>query len=108
MKGTLPGHRMLSTLHTNSAAGAIPRLLDMKLEPFLISSTLSVIVAQRLVRKLCEEKEQYTLSASDVKNLAEHCNLERVEKLLQELKLLKSKQQLKSLDRKSTRLNSSH
>lgn len=50
----LTGHMMLSTLHTNDALGAIPRLIDMKIEPFLISSALNAIVAQRLVRKVCE------------------------------------------------------
>ena len=49
----LTGHLILSTLHTNDAAGAIPRLIDMKVEPFLLSSTLNVVVAQRLVRKIC-------------------------------------------------------
>lgn len=51
----LTGHLVLSTLHTNDALGAIPRLMDMKVEPFLLSSTLNVIEAQRLVRKLCQE-----------------------------------------------------
>ncbi|MFC1756166.1 GspE/PulE family protein [Patescibacteria group bacterium] len=51
----LTGHLVLSTLHTNSAAGAIPRLLDMGVEDFLLSSTLIAILAQRLVRKICVE-----------------------------------------------------
>jgi type IV pilus assembly protein PilB len=50
----LTGHLLLSTLHTNDAIGAIPRLVDMKIEPFLISSSLILLVAQRLVRKICE------------------------------------------------------
>ena len=50
----LTGHFVLSTLHTNDALGAIPRLLDMKVEPFLLGSTLNVILAQRLARKICE------------------------------------------------------
>lgn len=49
----LTGHIVLSTLHTNDAFGAVPRLIDMKIEPFLIASTLNVIIAQRLVRKIC-------------------------------------------------------
>jgi len=49
----LTGHLIFSTLHTNDAAGAIPRLIDMKVEPFLLSSTLNAIAAQRLVRKIC-------------------------------------------------------
>lgn len=54
VNAALTGHLVLSTLHTNSAAGAIPRLMDMGIEPFLLSSTLNVVMAQRLVRKLCE------------------------------------------------------
>lgn len=50
----LTGHFVLSTLHTNDAIGAIPRLIDMKVEPFLLGSTLNTIVAQRLARKICE------------------------------------------------------
>lgn len=49
----LTGHLVLSTLHTNSAAGAIPRFLDMGVENFLLASTLNVVIAQRLVRKIC-------------------------------------------------------
>lgn len=50
----LTGHFVLSTLHTNDAIGAIPRLLDMKAEPFLLGSTLNIVVAQRLARKICD------------------------------------------------------
>jgi type II secretory ATPase GspE/PulE/Tfp pilus assembly ATPase PilB-like protein len=50
----LTGHIVLSTLHTNDAAGAIPRLVDMKIEPFLINSSVNAVVAQRLCRKICE------------------------------------------------------
>jgi len=56
----LTGHLVLSTLHTNNAIGAIPRLIDMKVEPFLLSSTLNMILAQRLVRRICENcKEEF-------------------------------------------------
>jgi type IV pilus assembly protein PilB len=51
---SLTGHLLLSTLHTNSAIGAIPRLIDMKIDPYLVASTLSLIIAQRLIRKLCQ------------------------------------------------------
>ncbi|MBN1331610.1 type II/IV secretion system protein [Candidatus Dojkabacteria bacterium] len=54
IQAALTGHLVLATLHTNSAAGALPRLLDMGVEPFLISSTVNVVVAQRLVRKVCK------------------------------------------------------
>lgn len=53
VNAALTGHLVLSTLHTNSASGAIPRLTDMKVEPFLLASTLNVVEAQRLVRQLC-------------------------------------------------------
>jgi len=55
IQASLTGHRVFSTLHTNDAPGAVTRLLDMGLEPFLITSTISGIVAQRLVRRLCPE-----------------------------------------------------
>ncbi|GIW69682.1 MAG: hypothetical protein KatS3mg101_0429 [Patescibacteria group bacterium] len=56
----LTGHLVLSTLHTNSAAGALPRLLDMGVENFLLASTVNAILAQRLVRKVCQDcKEEY-------------------------------------------------
>jgi len=53
-EASLTGHLVLSTLHTNDAPGTITRLIDMEVEPFLISSSLILIIAQRLVRKLCE------------------------------------------------------
>lgn len=54
VNASLTGHLVLSTLHTNDAATALPRLLDMNIEPFLVASTVNVIAAQRLVRKICE------------------------------------------------------
>jgi type IV pilus assembly protein PilB len=65
VNAALTGHLVLSTLHTNSAAGAIPRLLDMGVEPFLLVSTLRVILGQRLVRVLTPEKEKYELSREE-------------------------------------------
>ena len=63
VQASLTGHLVLSTLHTNTAVGAITRLMDMGIEPFLISSSLVGIVAQRLVRVLCEDcKQPYTPS----------------------------------------------
>jgi type II secretion system protein E (GspE) len=53
IRSALTGHLVFSTLHTNTAAGAIPRLLDMGIDPFLISSSLNGILAQRLVRRIC-------------------------------------------------------
>ncbi|MDD5489559.1 MAG: GspE/PulE family protein [Candidatus Moranbacteria bacterium] len=61
----LTGHVVLSTLHTNDSTGAIPRLIDMGVEPFLVASSLRVIVAQRLVRKICKYcKEEMKMSDS--------------------------------------------
>lgn len=51
---SLTGHLLLSTLHTNSALGAIPRLIDMGIDPYLVASTLSLVIAQRLVRRICQ------------------------------------------------------
>jgi type II secretory ATPase GspE/PulE/Tfp pilus assembly ATPase PilB-like protein len=54
VQAALTGHIVLSTLHTNNAATTLPRLLDMKIEPFLIASTVNTVLAQRLVRRLCQ------------------------------------------------------
>jgi type IV pilus assembly protein PilB len=54
VNAALTGHLVLSTLHTNDAAGALPRMIDMGIEPFLVASTVNVIIGQRLVRKICE------------------------------------------------------
>lgn len=61
IQASLTGHLVFSTLHTNSAAGALPRLLDMKAEPFLLVSSMTLVMAQRVVRKVCEAcKKEYT------------------------------------------------
>ncbi|MES3032332.1 MAG: GspE/PulE family protein [Patescibacteria group bacterium] len=78
VNASLTGHLVLSTIHTNSAAGAIPRLIDMGVEPFLITATVKTIIAQRLVRRLTATKEKYFLSAAELKNLAKVVDLERV------------------------------
>lgn len=67
VQSALTGHAVLSTLHTNSAAGALPRLLDMSVEPFLIASTVNTIVAQRLVRRICPHCVQ-AYPASETQN----------------------------------------
>ncbi len=89
INAALTGHLVLSTLHTNSASGAIPRLLDMKVEPFLIASTTNVIIAQRLVRKLCPDaKEAYNLSPEEVKTLGKDYDLEKILLVLKEKELV--------------------
>lgn len=85
----LTGHLVLSTLHTNTAAGAIPRLLDMKIEPFLLASTLNFVLAQRLVRRLTGEKEKYFLSKQDVESLEKYLDIERFLKILEKEKVIK-------------------
>lgn len=59
VQAALTGHLVFSTLHTNSAAGILPRLLDMGIEPFLIASTVRTVIGQRLVRRLADNKETY-------------------------------------------------
>jgi len=68
----LTGHLVLSTLHTNSAAGALPRLLDMGIEPFLLASTVNLVLAQRLVRKICPDcREEYDVSKEMIAEMKE-------------------------------------
>jgi general secretion pathway protein E len=67
IQASLTGHLVLSTLHTNDSAGAITRLVDMGIEPFLVSSSLLAVMAQRLVRRLCPEcKEPYELTDTEL------------------------------------------
>lgn len=83
VNAALTGHLVLSTIHTNSAAGAIPRLIDMGVEPFLIVSTAKTIIAQRLVRRLTNVREEYTLSDGEYASLARVANMDRLLQLLQ-------------------------
>jgi type IV pilus assembly protein PilB len=70
VQASLTGHLVFSTLHTNSAAGAIPRLLDMEVEPFLLTSSLTLIIAQRVVRRINPEyKEEYKPEPAVVENI---------------------------------------
>jgi type IV pilus assembly protein PilB len=88
VNASLTGHVVLSTLHTNSAAGAIPRLIDMKVEPFLIVSTVNIIIGQRLVRKLSEQKEKYFLTKAEIQTLGKSVNMEKVLGVLKEEKII--------------------
>ncbi len=89
INAALTGHLVLSTIHTNSAAGAIPRLIDMGVEPFLLVSTIRVVVGQRLVRKLCESKEAYTLDAAARDKIAGTAEFDTALKTLKDEKLVK-------------------
>lgn len=74
VNAALTGHLVLSTLHTNDAATAIPRLSDMKVEPFLVASTVNLIIAQRLLRKICDScKAQISMPRVELeKHIAPH------------------------------------
>ena len=84
LNAAMTGHLVLSTLHTNSAAAAIPRMIDMKAEAFLVASTVNVMIAQRLVRRICPDcKEEYKLSKKqldEIEHIAQFKELERATK----------------------------
>ena len=69
VQAALTGHLVFSTLHTNSAAGILPRLLDMGIEPFLLASTLNVVIGQRLVRRVTEKREMYKSSEIETEGI---------------------------------------
>lgn len=73
VQAALTGHLVFSTLHTNSAAGILPRLLDMGVEPFLIASTVKVVIGQRLVRRISDKHETY--QSSDIETESIHKTL---------------------------------
>ena len=69
VQAALTGHLVFSTLHTNSAAGVLPRLLDMGIEPFLIASTVNTVIGQRLVRRVTDDKTMYQSSELETKSI---------------------------------------
>ncbi|MFZ1360914.1 MAG: ATPase, T2SS/T4P/T4SS family [Candidatus Saccharimonadales bacterium] len=71
VQAALTGHLVFSTLHTNSAAGVLPRLLDMDIEPFLIASTVNMIIGQRLVRRVAEKRDIYQSSPIETQSILE-------------------------------------
>jgi len=77
VQAALTGHLVVSTIHTNSAAGAIPRFLSMGLKPFLLAPALNAVIGQRLIRKLCQTCKVQTTLAPDV--------MERVLSILKEI-----------------------
>lgn len=103
LHAAMTGHLVLSTLHTNSAAATPPRLLDMKAEPFLVASTLNLVIAQRLVRRLCPDcKVAHKLEKNEIKALSEYSDMESMFKLLkdneQTKKILKSKNSIEEVE----------
>lgn len=69
VQAALTGHLVFSTLHTNSAAGVLPRLLDMGIEPFLIASTVNTIIGQRLVRRVAAKRDTYSSSPLETETI---------------------------------------
>lgn len=78
INAALTGHLVLATIHTNSASGTIARLIDMGAESFLLVSTLRVAIGQRLVRKLADDKQPYTLTKAERDDLAKKADLDAV------------------------------
>lgn len=72
VQASLTGHLVFSTLHTNSAAGVLPRLLDMGVEPFLIASTVNTVIGQRLIRRISEKKTSYQSNELETKSIVEN------------------------------------
>lgn len=97
INAALTGHLVLSTLHTNSAAGAVPRLIDMGVEPFLLASVLQVVVGQRLVRTLCADTDEHKLSSAEMHNLEENADLGAVLKNLKDEGIVSAKATWKSI-----------
>ncbi len=69
VQAALTGHLVFSTLHTNSAAGILPRLLDMGIEPFLIASTVHTVIGQRLVRRIPDDSESYNATQPEIEGI---------------------------------------
>lgn len=97
INAALTGHLVLSTLHTNSAAGAIPRFVDMGAEPFLLVSTVEVIVAQRLLRRLCDEREEYRLPQEEIDSLRKKMDVELVVNALREENIIGKEDSLETI-----------
>ncbi|MDB5189665.1 MAG: Tfp pilus assembly protein PilB, type pilus assembly protein PilB [Parcubacteria group bacterium] len=97
INAALTGHIVLSTIHTNSATGAIPRLMDMGVEPFLLVSTLKLVVGQRLVRRLCDDKEEYTLDGKEREKVTKEDKFQSALDALKDEKLAKAEATLDTL-----------
>jgi len=98
VNASLTGHLVFSALNTNSAASSISRLIEMKIEPFLIISTLNAVISQRLVRKLSTKKEKYYLSKTELDSLSKSVNLDKVLGILKEEKIVGKKDGWKNIN----------
>ncbi len=98
VNAALTGHLVLSTLHTNDAPTTLPRLTEMGIPSFMVSSTTNVIIAQRLVRKICQDCiESYNLTKEDIANLEKQINLDPLISMLEKEGLISPKQAKTSL-----------
>jgi type II secretory ATPase GspE/PulE/Tfp pilus assembly ATPase PilB-like protein len=92
VNSAMTGHLVLSTLHTNDAATTLPRLLDLNIEPFLLASTINVVIAQRLVRKICEKcKISQNVSRAELEKKFEKKYVTRYFKNAKNISLYKGK-----------------
>ena len=94
VNSAMTGHLVLSTLHTNDAATTLPRLIDMDIEPFLVASTVNIIIAQRLVRKICMKCIlSYTLTEKEVNDLKKQVEVDKFlnTKEIKEIRLYKGR-----------------
>ena len=95
----LTGHLVLSTLHTMNAAGAFARLSDMKAKPFLIASTINVVIAQRLARKICSNcVEEYKLDKATINMLESQYNIPKIIKILVKEKVISREKSLAEIN----------
>jgi len=99
IQAALTGHLVLATLHTNSAAGALPRLLDMEVEDYLLVSTVNAIVAQRLVRRICPKcKKPFTPPEElqqEIRGILHEVNESKLLSLSKDKSIIESFQKLK-------------
>jgi type IV pilus assembly protein PilB len=93
VQAAMTGHLVLGTLHTNSAAASIPRLVDMNVPPFLIAATTNVIVAQRLVRKICQSCiRSFKIPSHVLEQLREQLDVDKIWKNLKREGVVKTDQ----------------
>jgi len=99
VNAAMTGHLVLSTIHTNSATTTMPRMSEMGVPPFLIATTINIIIAQRLVRKICPHCIQsYTLEKEQILDLEKQLNIENILKTMEKEKIiLDSKKGLESM-----------
>lgn len=90
INAALTGHLVLATVHTNSSSGTIARLMDMGVESFLLVSTLQVAVGQRLVRRLTDQKDPYTLTPNEKAELSKHADLDKILETMKEEGIVKA------------------